>query len=134
VKGGLGAAAVMAIAATPAFAGIMLPIGGAYGDATGCALYFTGDRSAPDLAVLTPYTFMTEDHACTFEELIRIDGDALRVKARCGRIGEKAIPYAISVTGNETAGYAVESSGGWWGPLFLCPGTETLFKPLRISV
>jgi hypothetical protein len=129
-----GIAAVVIVAlASPVLAEGVLPIGGAFGNEAGCAFYMSGDRSLPDLAVITPYTFAAEGGGCHFEELVVDSDDRFELEASCSG-GTLAGDRVVAVIGSHIEGYAVRIGDQHWEDLGLCPGTEVLFAPPGVQV
>ena len=127
-------AAVLWLLAGPALADTVLPIGAAFGNEAGCAMYMSGDRSPPDLAVLTPHTFTTHNIGCYFETLISNRDGKLEVAALCATPEDRREKATVVVEGNRSAGYTVTKGADSWGPLTLCPGMEELFTLPGVQV
>jgi hypothetical protein len=129
-----GIAAVLTISLVgPVLAEGALPIAGAFGNEAGCAFYMSGDRSPPDLAVITPYTFTAHDSGCQFETLISEGDGRFEIQSSCSG-GALAGDRLVTVTGNHIEGYAVAIEDKSWDGLSLCPGTEVLFGPRGIQI
>jgi hypothetical protein len=131
-------AATLAIAtfASPVLADAVLPIGGAFGNEAGCAFYATGNFGDDEMIVVTPYTLTSYATACYFESLVarRVDG-RFEIAASCSAEGEdESFDGLVTVQRRPEGVFAAIANVGEWGPLFLCPGTEALFKPLGTPV
>jgi hypothetical protein len=122
--------------ATPVLADAVLPIGGAFGNEAGCALFETGDAIDDTVVVLTPDTFQTHAMGCSFETLVSGKPGDYEIAATCANEGEDgSTKHKVAVRGSMSAGYTVVIEGGpEWGPLFTCPGTESLFEPLGLPI
>jgi len=128
------AAAMMIVAASPALADGLLPIGGAFGNAIGCAFFMSGEIIGEDLVVLTPDNFTAQTATCHFEALTASDEAQFTLAASCREMGsvgpqqlvvhEAADGYTVTITGEDMQ----------WGPLIACPGSDEVFQPFGRQV
>jgi hypothetical protein len=109
----------------------VLPIAGAFGNASGCAFFMTGQVLGEDLLLLTPDNFSAATTTCHFESLMAEVSDYYVVAATCN--GARASQVTVH---GEAAGYfvALGETLAEWGPLIACPGAEEVFKPLGVPV
>jgi hypothetical protein len=132
VRSGLAAIIILA-AASPVMADGVLPIAGAFGNASGCAFFMTGTVLDEDLQLLTPDNFSAAATTCHFEQLIAEATDYYVVAATCsGAAGASQ----VTVQGEAVTGYfvAIGEALAEWGPLIACPGAGDVFQPLGTPV
>jgi hypothetical protein len=85
----LGAMAVVG----PAAAAGAVPLDGPYGNAPGCAFYFTG-KPGRDMVLITPYTGLLQPTGCVFKSAVT-EGDTIVVTGSCSAPGEKSVTGEI---------------------------------------
>jgi hypothetical protein len=111
----------------------VLPIAGAFGNASGCAFFMTGKVLGEDLQLLTPDNFSAAAATCHFEELIAEASDYYVLAATCNGAASAS---QVTVHGEAAAGYfvALGETLPESGPLIACPGAEEVFRPLGTEV
>jgi hypothetical protein len=121
---------VIAGLSSPVLADAVLPIGGAFGNEIGCNFFMTGQIENDEVLLVTPDTFTTYASGCYFESLRSKEDRVYELDASCTSEGEEgSTDETIVVTDRGPNGVFVELEGvAEWGPLFMCPGTEELFK------
>jgi hypothetical protein len=108
----------------------VLPLEGIFGNASGCDYFMTGELNSDDLLLLTPDTLTTYGTGCYFESLTASTHYSYTINALCTAEGEEGSSReTVTVFDRAEDGLMVDLVDvGLFGPIFPCPGTETLFQ------